>query len=110
MLTINRSCSYKIITRAVRMEQQPLVAMLEPAAEDCEPCFDPTLLQARLDANEGSIIVYNQHPDALKLVSTLRVSEAQVFIEIRQDTKGVLGLHAIRNRHNRPTTLELIYQ
>lgn len=57
-----------------------------------------------------SIIVYNQQADALALVDNLSVSSSQIHIEIRQDTKGVLGLHAIRNQGHQPETLELIYQ
>jgi len=40
----------------------------------------------------------------------LKTPAAQIYIEIRQDTKGVLGLHAIRYRGQEPETLELIYQ
>jgi hypothetical protein len=57
-----------------------------------------------------SIIVYNQQADALALVDNLSVSSSQIHIEIRQDTKGVLGLHAIRDRGHQSETLELIYQ
>lgn len=109
-LTIQRSCSYRIITRAVNQEGQPLVALLMPGADDCEPCLDPHRLQAGLDARPESIIVYNQHTEALALVDSLTVSDDQLFIEVRQDTKGVLGLHAISNRNDSPETLELIYQ
>ena len=109
-LTIQRSCSYRIITRAVNLEGQPLVALLMPGAADCEPCLDQHRLQASLDARPEAIIVYNQHAEALALVDGLTVPRSQVFIEIRQDTKGVLGLHAISNRNDSPETLELIYQ
>jgi len=110
MLTIKRSCSYRIITRAVQMEDQPLVALLMPGGEDCESCVDQNQLQTSLDKNPQAIIVYNQQADALALVDNLNVSSSQIYIEIRQDTKGVLGLHAIRNRAHQPETLELIYQ
>ena len=109
-LTIQRSCSYRIITRAVNLQEQPLVALLTPGAADCEPCLDPHQLQASLEARPEAIIVYNQHAEALALVDELSVPRSQIFIEIRQDTKGVLGLHAIRNRNESPQTLELIYQ
>jgi hypothetical protein len=109
-LTIQRSCSYHIITRAMNQEGQPLVALLMPGADDCEPCIDAHQLQASLDARPEAIIVYNQHIEALALVDGLTVADSQVFIEIRQDTKGVLGLHAFRNRNENPVTLELIYQ
>ena len=110
MLTIKRSCSYKIITRAVQTDGQPLVALLAPAGEDCDPCLDQNQLQASLDANPEAIIVYNQHADAQALVSNLNTHTAQIFIEIRQDTKGVLGLHAFHQPDKKPETLELIYQ
>jgi hypothetical protein len=110
MLTIKRSCSYRIITRAVQMNDQPLVALLMPAGDDCEPCLDQVQLQASLDANPQAIIVYNQHADALALVQNLNTPATQIYIEIRQDTKGVLGLHALRFEDQKPVTLELIYQ
>ncbi len=110
MLTIQRSCSYRIITRAVQSDGQPLVAILQPAAEDCDFGHDWDQLQASLDANPEAIIVYNQHADAIALVDSLDTPTTQIFIEIRQDTKGVLGLHAIRHRTEFPETLELIYQ
>jgi hypothetical protein len=108
--TINRSCSYRIITRAVNAEEQPLVALLAFGAEDCEPCLDADRLQSELRANPDTIIVYNQHADARTLVDSLSLPANQVFIEIRQDTKGVLGLHALRRREHDNETLDLIYQ
>jgi hypothetical protein len=110
MLTIKRNCSYRIITRAVQMEGQPLVALLTPADEDCEPCLDQNQLQTSLDASPETIIVYNQQADARALVKSLTTPPSQIFIEIRQDTKGVLGLHAFRYQDQEPETLELIYQ
>ena len=109
-LAIQRDCSYRIITRAVNLEGRPLVALLMPDAADCEPCLDQHQLQTSLDAHPEAIIVYNQHAEALALMDKLMVPNSQVFIEIRQDTKGVLGLHAISNRHESPQTLALIYQ
>lgn len=110
MLTIKRTCSNRIITRALASEQQPLVALLEPGAEDCEVCFDPDQLQARLDASPETIIVYNQQADAIALVQTLVVDPARVFIEIRQDTKGVLGLQAYHQKNREPEALELFHE
>jgi len=110
MLTINRSCSYRIITRAVQMDDQPLVALLMPGGEDCEPCVDQNQLQTSLDKNPQAIIVYNQQAEARAIVENLKTPATQIYIEIRQDTKGVLGLHAIRYRGQKPETLELIYQ
>ncbi len=75
MLTIKRNCSYQIITRAVHADGKPLVALLMPNADDCEPCLDQDQLQASLDANPQAIIVYNQQPAALALVEKLITSE-----------------------------------
>ena len=110
MLTIKRSCSYRIITRAVQIEGQPLVALLMPAGEDCEPCLDRNQLQASLDTSPQAIIVYNQQADARALMESIKTPATQIFIEIRQDTKGVLGLHAFRYQDREQETLELIYQ
>ena len=87
-----------------------MVALLMPADEDCEPCLELNRLQARLDTNPDAIIVYNQQADARALVENLKTPATQIFIEIRQDTKGVLGLHAFRYKDQEPETLELIYQ
>ena len=110
MQTIGRRASYRIITRAVKLDGGPLVALLAPGADDCEPCADADQLQARLDACPGCKIVYNQQAEARALVDRLTLPADQVFIEIRQDTKGVLGLHALRRSDSGEETLELIYQ
>ena len=110
MIAIKRGCSYNINTRAVHLGDEPRVALLLPGADDCETCLDQDQLQASLDVNPEAIIVYNQHADALALVANLKVASNQIYIEIRQDTKGVLGLHAIRDRAHEPETLDLIYQ
>ena len=110
MLTIKRTCSNKIITRALECEGQPLVALLEPGAEDCEVCFDRNQLQTALKARPEAMVVYNQQADAIALVESLDVSPAQVFIEIRQDTKGVLGLQAYHNKDHEAEALELFHE
>ena len=110
MLTIKRTCTNKIITRALGLEGKPLVAILYPGAEDCEPCADAQQLQKLLSESSEAIIVYNQHRYSISLIENLATPPTQVFIEIRQDTKGVLGLHAIRNNQGLQETLELVYQ
>jgi len=110
MLTIKRTCTNKIITRALRLDSKPLVAILRHGAEDCEPCSDQQQLQKLLDEYPEAIIVYNQHRDSINLIEGLQTPPTQVFIEIRQDTKGVLGLHAIRKTGHQSETLELNYQ
>ena len=110
MLTIKRSCSNKIITRALNSEGRPLVALLMPGGEDCEPCLELSQLQSRLNASPEAMIVYNQQDDALALVEQLDVPPAQIFIEIRQDTKGVLGLQAYHKRDHAPEAMELFHE
>lgn len=110
MLTIKRTCSNKIITRALDTEDRPLVALLMPGAEDCEVCLDREQLQARLEADPQAMIVYNQQADAIALVESLEVAPAQVFIEIRQDTRGVLGLQAYHKKDHAPEALELFHE
>jgi hypothetical protein len=110
MLTIKRTCSNRIITRALNADGEPLVALLLPGAEDCEVCRNARQLQARLEAEAEAIIVYNQHADAIALVDGLEVAPAQIFIEIRQDTKGVLGLQAYRKQGHATEPMELFHE
>ena len=108
-LAIKRTCTNKIITRALILEGQPLIAILHPGAEDCDPCEDEQQLLDQLNKNPGAMIVYNQHADAIQLIDQLKLPAEQIFVEIQQDTKGVLGLHAIRRSESGQQTLELIY-
>ena len=110
MLTIPRSCSYRIITRAVSSGDRPLVGLLLPGAEDCDFHEQADTLQAALRDRPDAIVVYNQHADALAMVEGLDAPATQIYIEIRQDTKGVLGLHALERAPSGKQTLELIYE
>ena len=110
MIKIKRTCTHKIITRALALGSKPLLAILVPDAEDCIPCTGLQELGALLKKEPKAIIVYNQHPLAAQLIDALQAPADQVFVEIRQDTKGVLGLHALRKQNGRSETLELVYQ
>lgn len=110
MLTIRRTCGNRIITRALNAEGRPLVALLLPGAENCEICVDAQQLQERPGAESEAIIVYNQHADSIALIDGLEAGPAQVFIEMRQDTKGVLGLQAYRKRGHASEALELFHE
>ena len=110
MLTIKRTCTNKIITRALAYESKPLLAILLPDADDCLPCPDLQRMAELLERDPNAIIVYNQHPRAVKLIGNLQRPETQIFIEIRQDTRGVLGLHALRKHNDQVETLDLNYQ
>ena len=74
--------------------RQPPVALLEINARDSKARLDRDQLQGALEADPDAIIVYNQQADATTLAKSLVVSPAQVKFEIRQETKGVLGLQA----------------
>lgn len=110
MLTIKRTCTNKIISRALQLEGEPLIAILLPGADDCNPCKNEDQLLDLLEKNPGTMIVYNQHADAIKLVNQLQLPTNQVFVEIRQDTKGVLGLQAVRRSNSGQEPLELNYE
>jgi hypothetical protein len=109
MLTIKRTCTNKIITRALQLEGQPLIAILLPGADDCNPCENEDQLLELLENNPGAMIVYNQHADAINLINQLQRLTDQVFIEIRQDTRGVLGLQAEHRSSAGQEPLELDY-
>ncbi len=109
-LTIRRTASYRIITHALEHGDRPLVGLLEPGADDCQTGLDPDQLRAKLDANPDAIIVYNQQADAMALVDSLDAGPDQVYIEIEQDTKGVLALYAHHRVAGERQTLELVYQ
>ncbi len=110
MVKIKRTCTNKIITRALQLDSKPLLAILTPDAEDCIPCSDLQQLGALLVKEPGAIVVYNQHPQATQLIGLLQAPADQIYLEIRQDTRGVLGLHALRKQNGQPETLELVYQ
>ena len=110
MSTIRRRASYRIITRAVQQVDEPLAGVLPAGADDYQPCTDRDQLQAALQQQVGAMVVYNQHPAARALVDALEYDSDQVFLEIRQDTKGVLGLHALHRGEDGDETLELVYQ
>ncbi len=74
MLTIKRTCSNRIITRALESGGKPLEALLSTGAEDCVVCIDAHELQAGLAADPDAIIVYSQQADAIALVESLTVA------------------------------------
>ena len=110
MLTIKRTCTNKIITQAIAYGDQPLTAILPKDADDCIYSNDSEELQALLDQNTDAFVVYNQHPHARSQIAKLETDDGQIIIEIRQETRGVLGLEA-RYKNSLPgETLELLYQ
>ena len=109
MLTIKRTSTNKIITQAIAYGEQPLTAILPQDADDCIYCNDSDELQALLNRNTGAYLVYNQHPEARSRVEDLEIGDQQIMIEIRQETRGVLGLKAQYKNSHPDETLELHY-
>lgn len=108
MLTIKRTCANKIITHALRYDGRALIATLNLDAEDCVICDSIEQLQQRLKLDKEMAILYNQHAEAIRQVMSIDTPLDQLFIEIRQDTKGVLGLHASYKNTNKMEPLELL--
>ena len=108
MLTIKRTCANKIITHALRFESRALIATLRLDADDCEICDSIEQLQQRLKQDPEIAIVHNQHAEAIDQIQSIDTPLSQLFVEIRQDTKGVLGLHASYKNSSQLETLELL--
>jgi hypothetical protein len=62
--------------------------------------------QAGPEAETEAIIVYNQQADAIRLVEDRDVSPARVFVEIRQDWRG---LQVWRGQDRAAEALKLIH-
>lgn len=110
MLTIRHTCSNRIIARAFEAEGKPLVALLLPGTEDREGCETARQLQARLDAEPGAIIVYNQQADGVRTVDRREASAARFFIEVRRDTRDVPGLQAYHKQDRGAEALEFFQE
>ena len=110
MLTINRCCSNRIITHALALDGQPYTAVLPQQADDCITAENIDELQNLLNSNPGSMVVYNQHPESIERVNQLEATDQQIILEIRQETRGVLGLQARYINAKADAALELIYQ
>lgn len=110
MLTIKRTCANKIITRVLSTGGQPYTAILLPGADDCVPSDDKQSMRALLQQNPLSAVIYNQHPLARAALDELGLDDEQVVIEVRQETRGVLGLQARYYKSEPGQYLELVYQ
>jgi hypothetical protein len=54
------------------------------------------------------VIVNNQNPDTIDSLNDVETPLNQLSIEIRQDTKGLLGLHASYKNNGQTETLALL--
>lgn len=110
MLAIKRTCANKIITQAIAYGDQPLTAIMPKDADDCIYSNDSDELQALLNQNADAFVIFNQHSEARSRVNKLETDDQQIMIEIRQETRGVLGLKAQYKKSRPDESLELIYQ
>lgn len=109
MLTIKRTCANKIITRVLAAEDQPFTAVLMPDAEDCIVTNHEQSLQDLVNQYPDAMIVYSQHPQAQTSLTSLNVDARQIVIEVRQETRGVLGLQARYINSAPDDVIELVY-
>ena len=110
MLRIKRTCANKIITRVLSIGDSPFTAILLPDANDCVAADDGQSMRALLQQNPRCYVIYNQHPLAQAELDKLDLDDHQIVIEVRQETRGVLGLQA-RYYNNTPGQfIELVYQ
>ena len=110
MVSIKRTCANKIITRVLSVGDQPFTAVLPRDADDCMVESDSHSLQVLLNQNPGALVIYNQHPQALLALDKLDINDRQIVIEVRQETRGVLGLQASYYKSAPQQLLELVYQ
>ena len=110
MLTIKRTCANKIITRVLAGGDRPFTAILLPDADDCVEADDSQPMWELLKQNPNSTVIYNQHPLAQAELDKLDLDGQQIVIEVRQETRGVLGLQARYYKNTPGQFIELVYQ
>ncbi len=110
MLTIKRTCANKIITRVLAAGDKPFIAVLPPNGDDCIVKNDQQSLQAFISHYPGASVIYNQHPQAQTKVNSLNADNQQIIIEVRQETRGVLGLQARFPGSAPEDFIELVFQ
>lgn len=97
MLKIDRSCSQRIITTALKHHAKPMLGLLDASGQQFSAYPDRETLVDALAKHPDAIVVHNQNPDARSMINTMDLSAAQIVIEVREETKGVLGLLATRH-------------
>ncbi len=96
MLKIERSCSQRIITAALKHPSSALLGLLDANGLEFTLFPDQQSLSDALAAKPGAIVVHNQNPGAKTSIAAMDLPDDQLVIEIREETKGVLGLLATR--------------
>ena len=97
MLKIDRSCSQRIITTALKHHAKPMFGLLNASGQEFSAYPDGDRLADALAQQPDAIVVHNQNPDARSTINAMDLSAAQIVIEVREETKGVLGLLATRH-------------
>ena len=105
MLTIARETSNRIISAALMRNNQAFTAVLPAAAADYIAVESTEALRTTLVQNPQALVIYNQNEAAQARIDSITFDHQQIFIEIRQETRGVLGLQARRGT----ALLELVY-
>lgn len=106
MLKIDRICSQRIITIALQHQSSALLGLLDANCANFETCADSEALLAALASQPDAIVVHNQDSAARSSVAKLDLPDSQIVIEIREETKGVLGLQATRRGDHREIPME----
>ena len=96
MLKIERSCSQRIITAALKNPSSALLGLLDAEGVQFTIYPDQQSLNEALMSQPGAIVVHNQNHEAKTSIAEMNLSDSQLVIEIREETKGVLGLQATR--------------
>lgn len=110
MLTIKRTCANRIISRVLTVGDKPFTAILPPGADDCVVADGSQSLADLLKRNSGACVIYNQNPLARAELDKLGLDDRQIVIEVRQETRGVLGLEARYYNSASGQLIELVYQ
>ena len=109
MLSIRRDCAQKIITKALGKEAEPLLGIIQRDGSDYTFCNDQDSLKQLVESNSGAMVLHNQNQTAIDSVGIFERDDDQIIVEIRQDTKGVLGLEARRHEQGSLILIDMIY-
>lgn len=106
MLKIDRSCSQRIITTAIKHSSEALLGLLDASGSRFQTYPDGEQLLAALASEPTAMIVHNQHNQARSAIASLDLPASQIVIEIREETRGVLGLQATRQGDHSEISME----
>ena len=73
MLKIDRSCSQRIITTAIKHPSSSLLGLLDANGSDFQTYPDSASLLEALQRQPGAIVVHNQNDQALCSIASLQM-------------------------------------